>query len=400
MYTCRRTLACLAALLAACAAPAHAQVAVSGEVTATFGQRDESAYFNYTDYEHNALRMFRLALAAKWTPMERLAFLTEIRSEDVEHPVPYALYVRARPFRNVPFDIQAGRIPPVFGAFARRSYSTDNPLIGVPLAYQYLTSLRADAIPASADDLLEMRGRGWLLTYPVGDPTEKEGVPLVSSYRWDTGIQGHASSRYVDVSVAVTSGTLSNPRVDDDNSGRQISGRVATRPAVGLVLGTSVARGAFLSRELADYYAASFPDASWTQRAFGVDAEYSRGYWIVRGELVHSRWTLPAPNRPLIEGPLGATAAYVEGRYRLSPRYFVAARADRLTFSRIRGGAAYNGRLLPWDAPVTRVEAGGGAYLHRYVILRAVIQHDRREEPVRFVETQRTYMSAQLAFWF
>ena len=53
-------------------------------------------------------------------------------------------------------------MPPTFGAFARRTYATDNPLIGYPLAYQYLTSLRPDALPANADELLRMRGRGWL----------------------------------------------------------------------------------------------------------------------------------------------------------------------------------------------------------------------------------------------
>ena len=40
-----------------------------------------------------------------------------------------------------------------FGAFARRTYANDNPLIGYPLAYQYLTSLRPDAVPATADAL-------------------------------------------------------------------------------------------------------------------------------------------------------------------------------------------------------------------------------------------------------
>src|SRR5437660_527842 len=63
---------------------------------------------------------------------------------------------------DLAFDIQLGRVPPTFGAFPRRAYSTDNPFIGYPLAYQYLTSLRADALPANADELLQMRARGWL----------------------------------------------------------------------------------------------------------------------------------------------------------------------------------------------------------------------------------------------
>ena len=133
------------------------------------------------------------------------------------------------------------------------------------------------------------------------------------------------------------------------------------------------------------------------QSALGLDAEYSSGYWIVRGELIHSRWTLPALAAPHIDGPLGATAAFVETRYRITPRVFAAARADRLTFSRIRGERLFGGQPTPWDAPVTRVEAGGGFYLQRNLTLRAVVQHNWRDAGrVR----SRTYLSGQLAYWF
>ena len=54
----------------------------------------------------------------------------------------------------------SGITTPLTFSFARRAYATDNPLIAYPLAYQYLTSLRADALPVNADELLSMRGRG------------------------------------------------------------------------------------------------------------------------------------------------------------------------------------------------------------------------------------------------
>src|SRR3954465_7322071 len=139
---------------------ARGTVTITGEVTATGGPADTDAFFNYTDYENNALRMFRLSVSGMWRPTPRLAVLTDVRSEDFKDVVAHALYVRVRPWPSRPFDIQAGRIPPVFGTFAPRSYGTDNPLIGYPLAYQYLSSIRPDAVPASADDLLLMRARG------------------------------------------------------------------------------------------------------------------------------------------------------------------------------------------------------------------------------------------------
>ena len=393
-----RRLAAVTLLAFAPAPAASAQVTVTGEVTATIGSQDDTAFFNYTDYEHNALRMFRVSLAGMWQPTSRLALLADVRSEDLQEVIPYAMYVRVRPLAGRALFVQAGRIPPVFGAFGRRTYGSDaNPLIGYPLTYQYLTSLRADAIPATADDLLAMRARGWRAAFPIGVREPGPGVPLMSAYRWDTGIEAHASSARLDGSAAVTTGTLSNPLVQNDNDGLQLSGRVAWKPLVGLVVGASAARGEFLARVVTDTLTAVGEQQPYTQRAFGLDAEYSRDYWIVRGELIDSRWTLPAIAAPYIDSPLRATAAFVETRYRFGPRYFAAARADWLTFSRVRGEQMFDGVPTPWDAPVTRVEAGGGVYLRRTLTARAIVQHNWRDDGR---VTSRTYVSGQLAYWF
>jgi hypothetical protein len=372
-------------------------VTISGEVTATAGSPDETAFFNYTDYEHNALRMFRLALSGMWRPSARIAFLTEVRSEDLQRVIPYALYVRVRPWPSRPFDVQAGRIPPVFGTFARRSYGADNPLIGFPLAYQYLTSMRPDAVPANADDLLLMRGRGWRATYPVPSPIPAPGVPVVSAYRWDTGVEARYAAEHVEAAVSVTSGTLSNPRVDDDNDGRQVAGRVAWRPVVGLTLGASGARGAFIDRAIVDAYEQALGPHDYTQEAAGLDGEYSRGYWLVRGEAIFSWWTIPKINMPFIDRPLGARTGYVEGRYRISPRLFAAMRVDALAFTTVKGQRLFDGQPTQWDAPVTRVEAGGGVNIQRNLTFRAIVQHNWRDGG-RVKE--RTYVSGQLAYWF
>jgi hypothetical protein len=120
---------------------------------------------------------------------QRFSLLAEIRSENLEAVTPFALYVRLRPFAHRRLDVQIGRIPPTFGRASRTPYGRENPLIGQPLAYQYLTSLRADALPASPVELLAMRGRGWLTNYSIGNPLNAPGVPLASAFEWDTGVQ-------------------------------------------------------------------------------------------------------------------------------------------------------------------------------------------------------------------
>jgi hypothetical protein len=365
------------------------RLSVGGEVVATIGERDEAAYFNYTDYEHNVFRMVRLALSAAWRPFERVALVAEVRTEDFDYVRPYAAYVRVRPWRSVPLDIQAGRIPPAFGAFGRRAYYADNPLIGYPLAYQYLVALRSDAVPATADDLLRMRGRGWQLTYPIGSHEPAPGVPLVSGFRWDTGIEAHWSTRRLELTGAVTVGTLSEPRLPDNNDGPQVSGRIAVHPVVGLTLGSSVARGDWLSSSVKSLL--PDPDRSYAQTTVGADAEYSRDHWLIRGELVWTRFDVPfAASGQVV--PLDALGTWIEGRYRLTPRISVAARLDRLGFSKLD-------EALPvtWDAPVDRVEGDVSYYFQRNLVGRVAVQHDTRDGGrIR----SRTYVAGQLAYWF
>ncbi len=95
---------------------------------------DDPAFFNYNDYQHS-LQRFRLSLTGRLRMGASVALMGEVLSENLDTPRAYALYLRVRPWTEKPLDIQAGLVPPVFGAFARRRYGADNPLIGYPLAY-------------------------------------------------------------------------------------------------------------------------------------------------------------------------------------------------------------------------------------------------------------------------
>lgn len=364
---------------------------IAGEVTATGGARDEDAFFNYTDYERNALRGMRASLTALWQPRDRVAVVGEFRIDDFSHATASAFYVRVRPWRSLPVDVQAGRIPPVFGAHGRQVYASDRLLIGSPLAYQYLTSLRPDAIPSDAGDLLRMRGRGWLSSFPVGDTAAAPGVPLISGFQWDTGVQVRWLAGRVEGAAAVTQGTLSRPRLSDDNGRPQFSGRIAVRVSPGLRLGVSAARGRFLADTLPGR---GRPGGD--QSAAGADAEYSAGRFLVRAETVWSRWTVPYLTIPPEGDAISAHAAWIEARYRFTPRFYLAARGDRLAFSEVTGRSPSE-RRDTWDAGVRRVEAGGGYSLLRTLILRAMVQYNERDGG-RVPE--RTFLSSQVSWWF
>jgi hypothetical protein len=102
------------------------RLAVAGDVSAGFscargqtirGCGKDLGWFNYTGYNDSLLRLFRVNVSAAVKASQRVSVLTEIRSDNLRRAESYALYVRVRPWLGPRFDIQAGRIPPSFGAF-------------------------------------------------------------------------------------------------------------------------------------------------------------------------------------------------------------------------------------------------------------------------------------------
>ena len=365
------------------------RVVLSGDAAASMSPVDEG-FFNYSDYEQNTLRQFRLGMTGLFRVSDRIVVLGELRSENLEYLSAFALYARIRPIPDRRLDVQIGRIPPTFGSSSRRTYGHDNPLIGSPLAYQYLTSLRADAVPADVDELFRMRGRGWLANYSIGDARAERGVPLVSAFTWYTCIQVSTGWRMMTVAGAVTTGTASNPRLNDDNSGKQLAARVTVTPTIGLTIGSSVARGEFLDGQVR----ALLPSGNqhYDQRAGEFDIEYSRDHWLVRAEAVLSQWRMPVGTAGSTL-PLRAVSTAIEGRYSIAPGWYGAARVEHLGFNRIASAT----QVDEWEAPVTRVEAGGGYYLQRNVVAKASLQFNRRDGG-RIRSSQ--LLGVQLLYWF
>jgi hypothetical protein len=408
------------------------RLVVSGEATVTVGLRDDG-YFNAIDYSHDAFNLIVAAVSAELRAHDRVSLLGQVVDEvglrdrdfgpaDRHVLRPYALYVRVQPLADRALFVQAGRIPPVFGSFARQEYAAGNPLIGLPLAYHYPTVVRPDVVPSSVTELEANRGEGWLVRYPrsAAPAAGAQGVPLLSARRWDTGVQVRVGDGPLDVAAAITNGTLSKPLTVDDNGGKQVSARIGLRPSAAVSLGASIAQGEFVSDEARAVLSAEKQTARYRQRAFGLDGEVSRGYVLLRGELVASRWSTPfVSNEP--DRGLSAWAAWLETRVKLSPRWAVAARGERLQFSTLRGVAAsgssgggtdtggYTDPYAPggnggaaaasqtWDAPVTRIEMAASYLLQRNVRVKAAWQYDWRDGGrVR----REGHAALQLAYWF
>jgi hypothetical protein len=121
---------------------------------------EDLGWFNYSNYEESTLRLFRVNLAADARLASFASVLVDVRSDNLQAPRFYALYLRVGPWAGREVDLQAGLVPPVFGSFPRRRYAYDNPLPSLPLAYQYLTDLREDAIPRRSEEIVASGAAG------------------------------------------------------------------------------------------------------------------------------------------------------------------------------------------------------------------------------------------------
>jgi predicted porin len=222
------------------------------------------------------------------------------------------------------------------------------------------------------------------VVYPIGDRAPMAGLPMVNPLRWDTGVEVKFGNDPVELGVAVTQGTISNPRVRDDNSGKQVAARVGVRPAFGWVLGVSGARGEYVADDVT-----SVTGDTGYQTAFGLDLEFSRNHVVVRAETIWSQWDAPT----LQTGALGAVGFYVEASYKVSPGFYVAARIDRVSFDEVDSAVG----AVTWDSTISRIEIGAGYYFHRRLLVKASYQYNERDAgPL----TTRGIPSVQLLFWF
>ena len=81
----------------------------------------DTGFFNYSDYNDSTIRLARAGLSTSVRLARRLTALADVRVENTNTPRIYGAYLRFRPFEGHNFDIQAGRVPSTFGAFARRA---------------------------------------------------------------------------------------------------------------------------------------------------------------------------------------------------------------------------------------------------------------------------------------
>lgn len=353
-------------------APDRPRLLLAPRIEAGYGSADPG-WFNYARSSYTPQRLLRFALGAELRIVRRVALLAELRSDNLERPDARALYLRWHVLERPGLDLQLGRVPPVVGSFTRRYAGEGNPLIGTPLPYQYASTLHEERLAYGPAALLQRRGFGGARSYTdsYGAYTGV-GLPLVEGDDWDTGLQARVAHGSLELALAVTRGSASDPVVREDNHGRQWSGRLQWRPLFGLSLGVSASRGAYLSDRAGERYVPPLSTGAAQQRLWAADAEFAAGHTLLRAEALVSRWDAPTV-RP--GQPLRGTGFLLEARQTLRPGLYAAARFEGVFFDELPSRQLSD----TWDAGVLRVEAGIGYTLRPDLRLRASYQHNWRD---------------------
>jgi len=274
-------------------------------------------------------------------------------------------------------NVMIGKIPNLFGNFGKREFSDINPLIGQPLMRQYRTAL--DWVRIWDDDeqlILKRRRREFHGQLPLN--VLRSATPTVYDARWDFGVELFGNWAIVDYQMGVTEGSISNPDAGSENDGKQFLGRIGFTPVTGLNFGFSGAINPYLSRPKTDEDRQRILEESkavgdYKQRALGADIEASYRYFIFHGEFVRSEWDAGVDKKKLSN-----MSYYLEGKYKIHPRWYLAARYDQMMFSKIENRAT--GKKEGWDYDIQRAEGGVGFRITSDATLKLVEQVTKFEK--------------------
>jgi len=384
-----------AAILSAwCPRPARADVSVSGVVTITHTEGERARQLNKANRDDTPFNTHRLVLNAGIPLSEKVDIELQWMIDEGAFGSSAASFFRPWVrFHEVAgrewLNIQAGKLPLLFGTFGERVDTRHNPVIGVPSMLNYHTDLRHNLVPVNGDSLRARRGLGQFgVNYADPNGSGFKGQPMAYEACWSTGVEAFGAKSVLEYSAAVTYGSQSVPNPDgqETNGEPGVSGRVGLSRLPGALfgarMGLSASTGAYMPRNVQGLDKGRKPE-SYDQIIVGTDLEYGTGPVVVRGEAIWNRFETPENDTPArwLPSHVDAFGYYVEGEWTLSPVFFLGGRWDSIDFHRI---TSPTGASFDWDADVNRFEVGGGWRPARRWEIRAVTQGWRYPDDPRF----------------
>ncbi|MCH7689601.1 MAG: hypothetical protein IIA17_00975 [candidate division Zixibacteria bacterium] len=349
-----------------CSSSAFAQMQVSGLSDILFKNAEEKDVTNLTFLGFSNFHSLRTRLFFDGTIDRDVYFFAQILVDNLTGFQLYAAYARFQNLSGPKLNLQLGLIPATIGSFAPRTYSDKNPLVGVPLLYNFHTAINPRSL-GSSGTLAELSA--------AKDARSRGGLPVIYDACWNTGIEIYGSAGNLDYSFGILSGSVSKPTVDQTKEIPQFTSRFVYNFGPGLKFGASAYYGPYLFEEIfgeGDILEnTQFRSSDFINAGIGYELYYAKRYLEIFSEAFYSTWEYPGlPDLDLISG-------YFEFKYKFRPRWYIAGRFGLSEPAEIETAPGISEK---WDYPLKRYEFGLGYKALRKMTIKLVTQINRFDQ--------------------
>lgn len=283
-------------------------------------------------------------------------------------------YLMHRVLENRNIFLEAGLLPLHDGIWASHTYSNKNPLIGVPMAQYWKTTMHAFMVPTDLDQMLAVRGQGQR-GFVYADSNGVRGrsysaAPIVYDNCWNYGAYSLGTLGRVEYAVGVTLGApAASVQGSDTNENLAWHAKVGYAFMPGVKLWLSGARGAYMNRIVAPYLPAGKTVNDYYQNLLIVSGDFQWWRLSMMGEAYFNHF-----DTPVRETGLSNESYYLQAVYSILPGWDLAVRYDRMKFEEV---ASSGGVVMPWDENIERWEGGLGYHVTRDLFVKGVVQTTR-----------------------
>jgi hypothetical protein len=283
-------------------------------------------------------------------------------------------YLMHRVIEDRNIFLEAGLVPMHDGVWASHTYSNKNPLVGIPLAQYWKSTMHGFMMPTNLDQLLSVRGRGQT-GFVYADSNGVRGrpyaaAPIAYDNCWNYGAFSLGTLGRFEYALGVTLGAPSTPvQGSDTNENLAWHAKLGYAFMPGLKLWLSGTRGAYLSRDVEAYLPAGRTVNSYYQNLLVVSGDAQWWRFSFLGEMYFNHF-----DTPIREAGLSNESFYLQAVYSLYAGIDLAARYDRMTFEQVTSGT---GEVMSWDENIERWEGGVGYHVTRELFVKGVLQATR-----------------------
>lgn len=336
-----------------------AQVSVSGLLDYVVFDATSEDVTNLTFRRFSNFNSLRTRLFIDAAPAENVEVFSQILIDGSSFQL-YGAYARLSRIAGTDFNLQLGLIPGTVGAWGPRTYSDQNPLIGVPLLYNFHTAFN----PGGPDSI---RSVAELLA--ARDTRSSSGLPLIYDACWNTGVELYRVDGKLTYSIGLLSGSVGKPSTTQKKNTPQVTTHITYAFEPGLVVGYSGFAGPYLAEgDFRDSLPTGTDETDLINAGAGVEVYYASRYFEARSEAFYSFW-----EHPYLED-LSLVSGFVEGKYKFTPGWYLAGRVGLVEPGKL---TAANGQRVRWDYPVKRFEGGIGYHPNRMTVIKLVAQINR-----------------------